>query len=86
MLIGNIGMLKINTVTINAIASNIAYNIQQKLYSLDNKITMPIGAMFGSKYLAGFGPKINIKLLPAGNVITEFKSEFKAERNKPNNS
>lgn len=38
------------------------------------------GAALGSKYLAGFGPKVNVKLLPAGNVITEFKSEFRAAR------
>lgn len=77
-------MLKVNTVTINKLASNIAYNIQQKLYGINNFISMPIGAMFGSKYLAGWGPKISIKLLPAGNVITEFKSEFREARNKSN--
>ena len=74
-------MLRINTVVINTIASKIAYNIQQSLYNINNNISMPIGAILGSKYLAGFGPKINIKLLPAGNVITEFKSEFKSARN-----
>lgn len=83
---GSIKMLKINTVTINTLASDIAYNIQQKLYNIDNSITMPIGAIFGSKYLAGFGPKISIKLLPAGNVITDFKSEFRSARNKSNNT
>lgn len=34
--------------------------------------------MTGSRYLAGFGPRIPIKILPMGSVVTDFKSEFKA--------
>ena len=34
--------------------------------------------MFGSRYFAGIGPKIHIRLLPSGNVITEFKNEFRS--------
>ena len=78
MKIGDIKMLKVNTVTINTLASNIAKNIQQELYYLDNSIKLPIGAFFGTKLLSGIGPNIHIKLLPSGNVITEFKSEFKS--------
>ena len=39
---GDITMLKVNTSLINTLASNIAYEIQQELYSLENSITMPI--------------------------------------------
>lgn len=75
----NIKLLKINTVKINMLASDIAYNIQQELYKTENnKINMPIGSITGLKYLAGFGPRIQISIFPVGSVITDFKSEFKA--------
>lgn len=75
----NINLLKINTVKINMLASDIAYNIQQELYKAgDNQIKMPIGAITGLKYLAGFGPKIGISIYPLGSVVTDFKSEFKS--------
>jgi len=77
---GNIRMLKINTPIINKMASDIAYQVQQKLYDAENTmISFPVGIITGSKFLAGMGPKIKIKVLPAGNVETEFKSEFRAE-------
>lgn len=74
-----IKMLQINTVKINLVASEIAYNIQQELSKKENnKIEIPIGAITGSKYLAGFGPKITIQIIPSGSVITNLKSEFKS--------
>lgn len=75
----NIKLLKINTVKINMLASDIAYNIQQELYKIENnKINMPIGSITGLKYLSGFGPKIGIRIYPIGSVITDFKSEFES--------
>ena len=59
-------MLKINTVLINKISSQIANSIQQELYKTENEsINIPLGAIFASKYFLGYGPKINIKILPA---------------------
>ena len=40
---GNINMLKINTIQINLLATNIAYNIQEELYKSENNIiSIPI--------------------------------------------
>ena len=62
---GNVKMLKINTVELNMLASDFAYNTQMELNKLeDDNISIPIGAMFQNKYLAG-------------SIITDFKSEFK---------
>ncbi len=75
---GNIKMLKINTVELNMLASDFAYNTQIELNKLeDDNISIPIGAMFQNKYLAGFGPEVKIKIIPVGSIITDFKSEFK---------
>lgn len=75
--VGNIKLLKLNTVKINMIASDIAYNIQQELSKSDNNnIKLYLGSITGIKYFAGLGPKINIRVYPIGSVITNFKSEF----------
>jgi len=73
----NIKMVKSNVVLINLLASDITYRIQEKLSELkkvDVKIAM--GALMGSRMLAGIGPSINIRIVPIGSVETEFKSEF----------
>lgn len=74
-----IKMLQVNTVKINLVASEIAYNVQQELSKKENsEIEIPIGAITGSKYLAGFGPKITIQIIPSGSIVTNLKSEFKS--------
>lgn len=73
----NIKMLQINTIKINMLASELAYNIQQTLNKKENnKIEMPIGSITGSKFLAGFGPEIMIQIIPTSSVATNIKSEF----------
>lgn len=83
----NINMLKFDVVRMNLLASDIAYNVQTELNNKkEDIIQIPLGSLFGIKYLSGFGPKINIKIVPAGNLDTEFKSEFESVRNKSNNT
>ena len=36
------------------------------------------GSITGSRYLAGVGPRIQIKILPLGSVTTDFKSKFES--------
>ena len=44
----NIKLLKLNTVKINMLASEIAYNVQQELYKTENnQIKIPIGSITG---------------------------------------
>lgn len=74
---GNIIMVKSNVILINLLASDIAYNIQEKFNSIENNtIKMPLGSLTGSKLFAGFGPNVNIKILSRGTVVTTFKSTF----------
>ena len=73
----NISMIKFDVIEMNLLASDIAYNIQQELNKIQKEnISIPLLSLFGIKYLSGFGPKINIKLIPIGNVITDVKSSF----------
>lgn len=76
----NTSILKTDVKTLNDIASDIAIEINNKLIELEKeKIKIPAGAILGNKYFAGFGPEINMSIIPAGVVTTEVKTEFKAQ-------
>ena len=72
-------ILKTDVVVINRIISELPLAIEQRFKSLENeKISIPIGAVTGNKYLVGMGPKVNIKIIQTGNVLTEVKTEFES--------
>lgn len=74
---GNISVIKSDVVIINEIASDIAVAIQEELSKFrTEQIYIPVGSFLGSNLLAGFGPNIKIKILPAGNIKTDIKTEF----------
>ena len=73
-------VLKTNVQEINEIASELALNVTSKLEELSReKIKIPAGAIIGNKFFSGIGPKINISIIPSGNVTTELKTEFKSQ-------
>ena len=73
-------ILTTDVTVINEIASDIASDVTKELEELAyNRIKIPIGAIFGNKYLSGMGPKVNITIIPSGTVTTEMKTEFKSE-------
>jgi len=75
----NISMVKSNVILINILASDIAYKIQEDLEKLEKEsISIPMGTILGSRILSGFGPDIKVKIVPMGNVVTNFKSEFQS--------
>ncbi len=74
---GNISVIKSDVVIINEIASDIAVAIQEELSKLQiEQVSIPAGSCLGVNFLAGVGPNIKIKVVPAGNIITEIKTEF----------
>lgn len=76
----NGNVLKTDVVVINKIASDIALEAEKQFKELENEtIKIPIGALTGSKLLAGSGPNINVKVIPAGNILTEIKNEFESQ-------
>ena len=74
---GKITSISANVVELNKIAANIAYMIQEKLNNM-GKITvrLPIGELIGLNIFSGYGPDIDIKLMPLGNIETKFNSQF----------
>lgn len=76
----NASILKTDVTVINDIASDIAVEVNKKLAKLEQEqIKIPGGAILGNKFLSGFGPNINISIIPVGTVTTDLKTEFKAQ-------
>mgnify|MGYP004613426957 FL=1 len=71
-------ILKTDIVVLNQIISDIAIEMQKDFDTLKRQtISIPAGALLGNQYLSGFGPQFKIKIIPAGDLTTEIKTEFK---------
>ncbi|MDQ2086939.1 sporulation protein YunB [Herbivorax sp. ANBcel31] len=62
---------------LNRIFSEVTLDIQEQLDSIgDEKIGIPVGVVTGNSIFSARGPRVNIKIIPAGSVETDFRSEF----------
>ena len=74
---GNIRAISSNSFQINRIARDAAYMSQENLKKMsENGIEVPLGAFTGVEAWAGFGPRVNLKIIPISNVECRFVSEF----------
>lgn len=74
---GNVTSITTDSLKINRIARDTAYLSQENLNKMSEEgILVPIGALTGIEALAGFGQKINIKIIPISNVECRFVSKF----------
>ena len=77
---GNITMIKSNIIPINAIISDVAVKIQTSINERGREnIRIALGSFTGSKFLAGRGPGVPIRISSIGNVETDLRSEFSAQ-------
>ena len=74
---GKIIALQAKVIEMNQLSSKIATKMQE-LYSQINDayVKIPIGNFTGNTLLAGRGPNIIVRIIPAGTVSTDFKTEF----------
>lgn len=74
---GNVSTITTDSLKINRIARDTAYLSQENLTRMSAEgIEVPLGALTGIQALAGFGRKINIKIIPIANVECRFVSKF----------
>ncbi len=74
---GNVSTITTDSLKINRIARDTAYLSQENLNRMSQEgIQVPLGAFTGVEALAGFGKKINIKIIPISNVNCKFVSKF----------
>lgn len=74
---GRVSMLRANTMRMNELASQTALLAERELGSAENQIVeIPLGAALGVSFLSGFGPRLEVQILPVGAVHTSFDTEF----------
>lgn len=74
---GRISSIQTDVSKLNRIFAGISLDIQNELSQIeDQEVKIPLGVMLGESIFSGRGPKIGIKIIPGGNVQTDFRSEF----------
>lgn len=74
---GRVSMLRANTMRMNELASQTALLAERELGSAENQVVeIPLGAALGVSFLSGFGPRLEVRILPVGAVHTSFDTEF----------
>lgn len=76
---GKVAMVQANSVRMNQIASQTALAAQEHISAIDMRsVSVPIGTVFGGPVFSGRGPKLPVRVMPAGSVMTEFGTNFGA--------
>ena len=74
---GRVSMLRANTMRMNELASQTTLLAERELGSAENQVVeIPLGAALGVSFLSGFGPRLEVQILPVGAVHTSFDTEF----------
>ncbi len=74
---GRVTLMQPNTGKINKITSVATMAVQKRLQNLpEQEVTIPVWQAFGSKILAGSGPKIPVRIFPVGIVESAIHDQF----------
>ena len=74
---GKIVLMQVNSKNVNKLNNELVNDIQNTLNNQNViKCSIPIGNFSGLPTLSGFGPNINLKIVPIGSVHTKFNSQF----------
>ncbi|WP_031516075.1 sporulation protein YunB [Desulfofalx alkaliphila] len=77
---GKIVMMQANTVTINQISTDLTIEVVKALRQIElNELKISLGQALGSHFLANYGPRINVSVLPVGSVKVLVSDSFSAE-------
>lgn len=76
---GDISAIELNTVEMNKFGNNVALKLQEEMKFIGGRgVSIPFGVITGSSLLAYYGPRMNVKVYPLGNIITDFRSELES--------
>lgn len=74
---GKIVLIQPNTITLNRIMSTTAMEISSSLGEMEeSRISIPLGQLCGSTVLAGYGPKMQVRMIPTGQVRVDIQDKF----------
>jgi len=74
---GRIVLIQPNSIMINKIMASTTVRITESLgQTHEESISVPLGQITGSTLLAGYGPRIKVKIIPSGQVHVEIINKF----------
>jgi sporulation protein YunB len=74
---GHVSTLRSDSVVMSRLATRTALIAEEKLNSMENQsISLPLGSALGVKFLAGVGPRVQVKIVPIGAVSATFSSSL----------
>jgi sporulation protein YunB len=76
---GRIVMIQANTQHISAMVAQTSAEVARRLNVMgDGYIGIPLGQLTGSQLLSAYGPKLKVKILPAGQVDVQVENSFES--------
>ena len=76
---GKIVGIHANIIQMNKLSSGIAYKIQERLTNLEKvDVEIPLARLIGANVFSGYGPSIKVKIVPFGNIVADFKTDFES--------
>lgn len=74
---GNVSLLQVNSAYVNKLNNDMLSTIQTKLNEQNLlNYKLPLGSFLGIPILNGIGPKVDLKIVPIGNVTTKYNSQI----------
>lgn len=74
---GRIVLIQPNTIILNKIMANTVKAVSKSLNHIEEQnLEIPLGEITGSKVLAGYGPRMRVKVIPAGQVHVSVLNKF----------
>lgn len=74
---GRVVLIQPNTMEFNKLAADTTIRVQEGLKQIiDERISIPVGQVFGSQLLASMGPKIIVTIIPIGTVQVKVVDKF----------
>ena len=72
-------LIQPNTIILNQMMADTTIETTKALDKLSiDTIEIPLGQITGSKILAGYGPKMKVKIIPVGQVYVDVLNKFDA--------
>ncbi|HBQ27774.1 MAG TPA: sporulation protein YunB [Syntrophomonas sp.] len=74
---GRIVMIQPNTIMLNKIMTETIIEVANEASQIrEDSISIPVGQLLGPAFIAGYGPKIKIKIIPAGEIKVNVLNKF----------
>ncbi len=74
---GRIVMVQPNTVELNRIMARTIGEVARSMNNMEGEyIYIPIGQLTGSQIMAGYGPRVKVKIIPTGQVHVNVQNKF----------